>query len=234
MKREKAIVILSGGLDSAVSMLQSMKQYDVVLALTYDYGQISHDKEVAAARALCERYQIQHQVLPLDWLKKITTTALVNSDHPIPHPSIEDLDEHHSAEENAKLVWVPNRNGLMIHIAACYAEVLGAKVILTGFNQEEAATFADNSLAFIQATNQSLAYSTLISCRVESPVVNLNKKDIVLLGKKLKLPFELIWSCYEGREKMCGACESCLRSQRAYQQAGLWTQMKKHFSQESR
>lgn len=125
---------------------------------------------------------------------------------------------------------MPNRNGLFLNIAASFAEGLGAAAILTGFNREEAETFPDNSASFVEAANGSLRFSTLSGVRVESPTLQMNKLEIVQEGLRVQLPFELTWSCYEGFDKMCGACESCLRSKRAYHEGGVWERMKRLFN----
>jgi 7-cyano-7-deazaguanine synthase len=108
-------------------------------------------------------------------------------------------------------VWVPNRNGLFVNVAACYAEYYGATLIITGFNREEAQEFPDNSARFVQAVNQSLSYSTLSKIKVKSYVAYLSKKEIYRLGLKYKAPLEYIYSCYLGGAQMCGECASCKR-----------------------
>lgn len=221
MIREKAIIILSGGLDSSVALYLAREKYDLILALTFDYGQRAARKEKEAAQRFAEHFNIHHQFLSLDWLKNITQTALVNQNQTLPQLKKEQLDQKEAGLESAKSVWVPNRNGIFINIAAAFAENLGAKVIITGFNAEEAVTFLDNSAEYVKRVNASLAYSTLIQCRVEAFTIEWNKTDIVREAKKLNFPFEWLWSCYEGGEKMCGKCESCLRSKRAYFQNGL-------------
>ncbi len=229
MTRDKAIIILSGGLDSSVALCVAQEKYEVVLALTFDYGQRAAQKEKEAAKRFAEHYKIQHQFISLDWLKNITQTALVNQNQKLPQLKNEQLDQKEVGLESAKSVWVPNRNGVFISIAAAFADSLKAKVIITGFNAEEAATFPDNSAEYVKEANASLAYSTQVQCRVEAPTIEWNKREIVREAMKFNpsttlrasFPFEWLWSCYEGGEKMCGKCESCLRSKRAYLENGL-------------
>lgn len=218
----KSIILLSGGLDSAVCLAQAVQETEVVKVLTFDYGQRSREKEKKAARNLCSHYNLEHEIVPLDYLQRLTKTALVDKDNPIPQPGEEDLDDITGrALETARQVWVPNRNGLFINIAACYAESLGADLIITGFNREEAATFPDNSPQFIEAINNSLAYSVLQKLQVKSFTQDLAKKEIVALGLKLQLPFQYIWSCYEEEDQLCGKCESCQRLKRALEANGV-------------
>lgn len=218
---KKSVVLLSGGLDSTVALKKSVDISNVVLALTFDYGQRAASKEAAAAAKMSARYNVEHRLIELPWLKEITKTALVCTDEKIPELSKNELDgAGGKTTESAKNVWVPNRNGAFINIAASFAEALGAELIIAGFNMEEAATFPDNSPEFIEAINSSLGYSTLSKVKLVSPTSSLNKKEIVRLGMEIDAPLELIWSCYEGGDKMCGYCESCMRLKRALEDAG--------------
>ena len=216
MLQDKAIIILSGGLDSTVALYLAKEKYELNLALTFDYGQRSAKKEYEAAKKFCEILQLPHRLIELPWLKEITQTALVNSSEVLPQLQSNELDNMTVALKSASAVWVPNRNGVFINIAASFAESLSAKVIITGFNAEEADTFPDNSEIFVKQINESLFYSTQNHCFVEAPTISMNKTEIVKEAIRLKLPFENLWSCYEGGEKMCGKCESCLRSKRAF------------------
>jgi len=130
---KKTIVLLSGGLDSAVAFKKSVDTSDVVLALTFDYGQRAADKEAKAAAEMSSLYGIRHELVKLPWLKKICNTALVCEDKQIPELSTDELDgAGGKTEASAKSVWVPNRNGVFINIAAAYCEALHADNIITG------------------------------------------------------------------------------------------------------
>lgn len=117
--------------------------------------------------------------------------------------------------------WVPNRNGLFINIAATYAENLNADLLICGFNREEALIFPDNSEDFIEAINKALYYSTKNHVKVKSYVGDLNKIEIIREGQRLGLDFRHIWSCYQGNEKPCGTCTSCLSNKKAFEKAGV-------------
>lgn len=210
------IVLLSGGLDSTVALALYLENNMVNLALTFDYGQRANDKEILAARRIAEYYNIPHQVVPLPFLREQTHSALVNRSEELPSLVIDELDLQGVTMRSASQVWVPNRNGLFMNIAAVFAENMGEPVnIITGFNREEAATFPDNSLEFIDAMNKCLTYSTQEKVSIVSLTSHLTKNDIVSEGLRLKVPFEHIWSCYESKEKICGQCESCQRLKRA-------------------
>jgi 7-cyano-7-deazaguanine synthase len=203
----KGVAILSGGLDSTVSLAAAMQHMRVVLALTYDYGQRAAKRERAASARIAKHYGIPHRVIGIPWLAEITGSALVNRKARIPRNEM--------SERSAKAVWVPNRNGIFIEIAAAHAESLGANRLITGFNKEEAATFPDNSAAYVGAINRALSYSTANGVQVVSYTGALDKKKIVALGRRLDAPLQHIWPCYEGGRTWCGECESCLRSLRA-------------------
>lgn len=229
MKNNTAITILSGGLDSSVATLLAKQQYEIVLALTFNYGQRAFESEKKAAASFCEYYKIPHQIVDLTWLSVISASALNHKDQKLDLLASQDLDHLQKAQESAKAVWVPNRNGLFINAAASFAESMGASFLLTGFNQEEAVTFPDNSLSFVEAINQSLSYSTLNQVKVLAPLVSLTKKEIVQKAVSLQIPLQFIWSCYESGEKMCGVCESCLRSMRAYKENAMDEELNKYF-----
>lgn len=213
----RSIALLSGGLDSTVSLAQAMRETEVSLCLTFDYGQRAVKKEINAAKNIAGHYGIYHRVLELPFLKEVTATALVNEDLEIPEPPVSGLDDYEQGLYNAARVWVPNRNGLFINIAATIAEAGQCGIIVAGFNREEAGTFPDNSFAFVNAINDALAYSTSNQVKVISYTQQLDKEEIVRMGELLKVPWEYVWSCYFGGEDMCGRCESCRRFYRARQ-----------------
>ncbi|MEW5767370.1 MAG: 7-cyano-7-deazaguanine synthase QueC [bacterium] len=214
----KSIVLLSGGLDSAVNLAKAKEGTEVKLALTFDYGQRAAGQEIKAARRLCQFYKVTHQVIELPWLAEVTTTSLVDKSRDVPFPDLNRDDQ----AGLARAVWVPNRNGLFINIAASLAEALDCDLIVVGFNAEEAVTFPDNSVPFLEAVNLSLSYSTLSYPKVVGYTLRLDKPGIVSLGKELGVPLDRIWSCYLGETLMCGRCESCQRCIRAFKKAGAW------------
>ena len=203
----KGVAILSGGLDSTVSLAAAARKMDVVLALTFDYGQRAARREREASARIARRYGIPHRVVRIPWLAPLTRTALVDRRARLPRNEM--------SARSARAVWVPNRNGVFIEIAAAHAESLGARALVTGFNREEAATFPDNSPEYVRAVNRALSYSTANGVRVVSYTAGLDKRGIVRLGRRLGAPIEIIWPCYEGGRRWCGACESCLRCLRA-------------------
>lgn len=210
----KSIILLSGGLDSLVSLGLKKDELNIDLALTFDYGQKAVQKEINASKKICEYYNIKHEVIKLDWLKNITKTTLV-SDKDV--PTGKELD---NPSNSAKSVWVPNRNGLFLNIAGAYADSFNYDYILIGANKEEGQTFPDNTQDFINAINEEFNYSTQAKPKVIAPLINCNKNDIVMLALNNKIPLELTMSCYDGGEKHCGICESCTRLKHALRANG--------------
>jgi 7-cyano-7-deazaguanine synthase len=211
----RCICLLSGGLDSVVATTVAVREHTVALALTGDYGQRAAGAEIAAAGAVCVALGIDHAVVELPWLARVTKTALVDTGQELPKLAGAELDAAEKTQESAAAVWVPNRNGVLINVAAAYAESLGCEAVVVGFNAEEGATFPDNTPEFAAAATAALAFSTLNRVRVWSPTQDLRKTEIVALGRRAGAPLEHVWSCYGPGPNPCGECESCLRLARA-------------------
>lgn len=205
----KSIILLSGGLDSLVSLGLGKKEYNVQLALTFDYGQKSAEQEISASRKICDYYKIEHKIMKLDWLKEVTHTSLV-SDNNVPVG-----DELNNPEQSAKSVWVPNRNGLFLNIAGSFADGEDYDYILIGANEEEGQTFPDNTQEFIDRVNAVFEFSTQKKPKVIAPLINSDKNDIVKKALDNNIPLKFVRSCYQSAEKNCGVCESCTRLKNA-------------------
>lgn len=213
----KSIILLSGGLDSVVSLAVAKNEYNIDLALTFDYGQKSLETEVKASKDICNFYNIKHKIIKLDWLKEITQTALV-SDKEIPLTQKDDLNSEEFTQNSMKSVWVPNRNGAFLNIAAAFADSYNYTHIIIGANKEEGATFPDNTQEFIDRLNECFKYSTQTKPQVIAPLINFNKGDIVKKALEVSAPLNLVRSCYSYKNKHCGVCESCVRLKRALEE----------------
>jgi 7-cyano-7-deazaguanine synthase len=216
--RVKSVVLLSGGLDSSANLALAVEHDEVVQAVTVDYGQRAAQREIQAAKSLSDDYNVPHAVLDLKWLGALGGSALTDLSVDMPDPGKQNLDDAGVTAQTAKAVWVPNRNGVLIHCAAAMAEARGAQRVVVGFNREEAATFPDNSQAFLDSLRESLRYSTRNAVEAYCYTTALDKREIVARlasGLTRPFPFEKIWSCYQGGEKPCGVCESCRRLARA-------------------
>ena len=217
----RAVLLLSGGLDSTVAAWLARKDAEPVLAVTVDYGQKAAARELAAAYRIAKDLQVPHRTVYLPFLRECAKGALVDRRTEVPRPGPADLDDTTGrARASAEAVWVPNRNGAFIAMAATYAESLGADRVLVGFNREEGATFRDNTPEFLEATNGALAWSTANQVQVMSPTLRFDKVEIVRAAMRENVPIELCWSCYLGEAEPCGTCESCRRFDRAVTSAG--------------
>jgi 7-cyano-7-deazaguanine synthase len=116
---------------------------------------------------------------------------------------------------------VENRNGIFLNIAAAFALSAGGSVVIAGFNREEAEEFPDNSREYIRAVNRALEVGEIHDIRVESPTAGMDKASIVKEGLRLGIPWDLLWSCYEGGRLMCGTCPSCSRLRAALEEQGV-------------
>ncbi len=219
----RSIVLLSGGIDSAVNLAFAVLNTEVVLCLTADYGQQPVKQEIAAARSLAEFYNCPHEVVQLPFLAELQVwrhNLQEETKHKSPRCLDGDPEGSASERKKAAVAWVPNRNALLVNVAACYAEVIKSNYIITGFNREEALIFPDNTSQFVEAINGSLAYSTTIGVKALSYTQRLNKAEILALGQRLGLPFHLTWSCYYADKHPCGVCLSCLHWKRAKMEIG--------------
>ncbi len=212
-----SVILLSGGLDSAANLAFAAQNASPTLAITLHYGQKAAKREIQASRQLCSYYKIPHSVIDLPWLGGLGGSSLTDLNQKIPEIQDHQLEDPSTTKQTARAVWVPNRNGIFIHLAAAYAESQKADQVIVGFNAEEAATFPDNSLDYIDSLNRALSFSTSNHVKVFSYTVEWNKTQIVSELKRLRtpFPFEMVWSCYEGNERACQICESCKRLARA-------------------
>jgi 7-cyano-7-deazaguanine synthase len=155
--------------------------------------------------------------MDLKWLGELGGSALTSKAQGIPTLSTHELDHLPTTQKTASSVWVPNRNGLFINVAAAIAESMGIQQVVVGFNKEEAATFPDNSSQFLGVATLGLKYSTRNGVKVISYTEMMVKTEIVESLKNLPkaFPFDLVWSCYAGGDEPCGVCESCKRLERA-------------------
>jgi 7-cyano-7-deazaguanine synthase len=153
------------------------------------------------------------------WLGEVNPTLLTRAGV-LPQLSTEELDSMGASGASMRAVWVANRNGVFLNIAAAYAEALGAAEVLTGYNKEEAATFPDNSADYLVAMNHAFSFSTLNKVKASSYTISWDKTQILQESLRVELPLDKVWSCYEAGPNRCWTCESCKRSERALLAAG--------------
>jgi 7-cyano-7-deazaguanine synthase len=215
-----AVVLLSSGLDSSYNLIKALERFSVRLALTFDYGQKAAAQEIKKSKYLAGLFRIKHQVIDVKWFGEFSKSALVGGGV-LPLAGDVQIDNLKRSFETAERVWVPNRNGIFLNIAAGFAEGLGASVVIPGFNVEEASTFPDNSESFLEALDESFRYSTQGRVQTFCFSTELDKTAIVRDAKKSGLDLSLLWPCYQAEPQWCGQCESCLRFKRAVEANGL-------------
>ena len=215
---KKAIVLFSGGLDSTTCLYWALAQGYTCETLTIAYGQ-KHEREVHAAREIAQRVGVkQHFVtLNLPWL---ASSSLVNKEQQIPE---HDLNEITSGKIPS--TYVPGRNLMFLSVAASLLDAVGADAIVAGPNAIDFSGYPDCTPNFFKAAGQAINLGTehgvTQGVEVLAPLMDLTKTDIVKLGAKLGVPFELTWSCYNGGEKPCGKCDSCKLRARGFAEAGV-------------
>jgi len=203
---EKAVVILSGGMDST-TLLYDMNQVYSLEALSFNYGSKHNEKEIPLAKYNCEKLGIKHTIINLDLGKYFKSSLLKGG---------EDIPEGHYAEDNMKSTVVPFRNGIMLSIAVGYAESIGAKKVLLGSHKGDESQYPDCRKEFTQAISLAAQIGTYEKVEIISPYNELMKWDIVKKGLELKVPFEKTWSCYKGDESHCGRCGTCYERTEAF------------------
>ena len=219
----KALVLFSGGLDSSVCLALAVKEYGAkeVLALSIYYGQ-KHKKEMEASEKIAAFYGVERITLDLgEIFKNSTCTLLEGAKEEIPHMDYsEQLAKTNGAPVNT---YVPYRNGLFLSSAASIALSSNCTVIYYGAHADDAAgsAYPDTSVEFNNAISDAIYIGSGNVLKVAAPLINKPKAKVVAIGKKLGVPFELTWSCYEGHEKACGVCGTCRDRIKAFQENGL-------------
>lgn len=219
MNREKrAVVILSGGLDSTTCMGLAADAGYAIYALTFDYGQ-RHARELQSAKAVAEHYNARmHHVVNLDFLSTIGGSALTDSSLAVPNEGV--------AEDEIPITYVPGRNLLFLSMAASFAEVIDASAIYIGVNALDYSGYPDCRPEFIDAVQHTLAVGTKAGVtgtpiQIETPLLHWTKAEIVQHGMALSVPYELTTSCYVGENAACGTCDSCRLRLRGFSEAGF-------------
>ena len=224
MSERRAVVLLSGGLDSAVTLAYITKQQGYTCyALTIDYGQ-RHKVEISRAKKLAETYKVlEHKILTID-LRVFGGSALT-SDIAVPLARSDDLDK----SDNIPITYVPGRNTIFLSLAVSWAEVLQAEVIFIGANVVDYSGYPDCRPEYFEVFNQLIKLGTKVGTtsqnklEISAPLLKKSKADIIKLGQELGLDLSLTTSCYNpdilGRA--CRECEACILRQKGFEEAGV-------------
>lgn len=217
-KKKKAIVLFSGGLDSTTCLYWALEHGYECEALTVSYGQ-RHDREVLAAQMIARNLGVKHHLITLN-LPWLATSSLVDKNQQIPDVALEDIPN-----EGIPSTYVPGRNLMFLSIAGSLLDAIGADAIIAGPNAIDFSGYPDCTPAFFKAAADALNRGTKMGVtegiEVLAPLMRLSKTQIVQLAAKLKVPFELTWSCYAGGQKPCGHCDSCKLRAKGFAEAGV-------------
>jgi len=204
--KQSAVALLSGGLDSTVALAWAVREYEVRRAVFVGYAHKAFEAEATAVAGIARHYEVEVANVRLPFYVDLCRNfAALNEGK-----SLDGSKEEQESSDELRRVWVPNRNMVFVSIAAAFAESLGCEAVIAGFNAEEAEQFPDNSFEFVKRMNDALELSTLSRVKLVCPLIELRKTEILKMGLELSAPLSLIYSCYEGEEKMCGECMSCL------------------------
>lgn len=219
----KAMVLCSGGVDSTTCLALALQRYgrENVIALTVFYGQ-KHDREIEAAKQVASYYQVEHLFLDLEKIFQYSDSSLLSrSDREIPQKSY--AEQLETTNGRPVSTYVPFRNGLFLSSAASIAISKGCGVIFYGAHSDDAAgnAYPDCSEAFRDAMGTAIFLGSGEQLRLEAPFVSRTKAEVVKLGLELGVPYELTWSCYEGKDRPCGKCGTCIDRARAFALNGV-------------
>jgi 7-cyano-7-deazaguanine synthase len=219
----KALVLFSGGLDSTTALALAISKYgkENVVALSVSYGQ-KHIKEIEASNKIAAYYDVEHIYLDLTKIFQYSNCSLLSQNNDIAIPEGE-YAKQLQEQDGALSTYVPFRNGLFLSSAASIALSKNCDIIYYGAHADDAAgeAYPDCSVEFTKAINEAIYLGSGKKVSVVGPFVNMHKADIVKLGLKLGVPYELTWSCYEGHDKACGKCGTCIDRIKAFKANGV-------------
>jgi 7-cyano-7-deazaguanine synthase len=215
--RHRAVICLSGGMDSCVSAALAARDFDVY-ALHFSYGQRTEARELVAATSVAQIVGAKDFLhLNLDLFRRIGGSALTDSSIPVPAAPPEDAVGH-----EVPVTYVPFRNAHFLAAAVSWAEVLGARTIFIGAVEQDSSGYPDCRPAYYDAFNRLIQEGTKEgTIRVVTPLIAMRKSEIIRLGVELDAPLHVSWSCYSAEQEACGVCDSCVLRLRAFAQAGL-------------
>lgn len=212
------VAVVSGGMDSTTLAYLAAEEGPVVL-VTFDYGQ-RHRVELSYAHRTAQALQAEHIIVPMNWL-----APMIAGDSALVTPSVEVPDGHY-AEDSMRATVVPNRNAIMLNMAAGIAIARGAQRIATGVHAGDHFIYPDCRPEFIDAVNAQLAvgmngFLPDDWTGVWAPFVNIGKHDIATIGEDIGVPWDETWSCYKGGDVHCGACGTCFERREAFTLASI-------------
>lgn len=219
----KALVLFSGGVDSTTCLGLAVDKYgnENVIALSISYGQ-KHSKEIEASRKIAQYYQVEHIYLDLAKIFEYSDCSLLDHSQ-LEIPKSNYAKQLEKTDGKPVSTYVPFRNGLFLSSAASIALSKGCSIIYYGAHSDDAAgnAYPDCSTTFNNAMNEAVYIGSGKQLHIEAPFVLWTKADVVKRGLELKVPYELTWSCYEGKDEPCGKCGTCIDRAAAFEINGI-------------
>jgi 7-cyano-7-deazaguanine synthase len=209
----KTVVLLSGGMDSVAAFYDARSHHDVVAAISFDYGAKHNHKEIPFAAYHCRKFKVEHRVIDLDFVGDLFKSDLLKSGGAIP--------DGHYEEETMKSTVVPFRNGIMLSIAAGFAESRGASGLVIAALAGDHAIYPDCREEFMKSMAEAIQLGTYAGIALLRPFISMTKADIASRGRALGVDFSQTWSCYKGGALHCGACGTCVERREAFIVAGI-------------
>jgi 7-cyano-7-deazaguanine synthase len=211
----KAVVLLSGGLDSTVTLAHAIKDGNETTALSLRYGQ-RHSREIISAKAVAEHYGVRHIITDLDL--SVFRSSLIGGCGDVGK-------DRKDIGNDIPDTYVPARNMILMSIAAGLCESVGAGMIYIGANSVDYSGYPDCRKEFFAAFEEMISKGTKAGTegrpiKIITPILDMSKPDIIRLGKRLNAPLHLTWSCYDGGERPCGRCDSCVIRKKGFADAG--------------
>lgn len=214
---EKAIVLLSGGMDSLVCTGEALAESQEVSFLHMNYGQKTSSRERKSFDDIADFYKVKEsdrKIIDMTFLKQIGGSSLTDENI--------DVKSYQGDSNVIPDSYVPFRNSIILSLAVSWAEVVGATKLYIGANYEDSPGYPDCRPSYYEAFNRVIREGTKAgNIEIMTPVLMMKKRDIVLKGQELKVPFALSWSCYKSSDKACGQCDSCALRLRGFREAGI-------------
>jgi 7-cyano-7-deazaguanine synthase len=209
----KVVVLLSGGMDSVAAFYDSTSRHEVVAAISFDYGAKHNHKEIPFAAYHCRKFNLEHRVIPLDFVGELFKSDLLKSGGAIP--------DGHYEEQTMKSTVVPFRNGIMLSIAAGFAESKEARGLVIAAHAGDHAIYPDCREEFMKSMADAIRLGTYAGITLLRPFICMTKADIASRGQALGVDFSQTWSCYKGGTLHCGTCGTCVERREAFMLAGV-------------
>jgi len=209
----KVIALVSGGMDSVASLYDAHREHEVLAALSFDYGSKHNPQEIPFAKKHAAQLGLPHHTVRLDFVNELFESNLLSSGGAIP--------DGHYEEATMKQTVVPFRNGIMLSIAAGFAESVGASAVVIAAHAGDHAIYPDCREEFMQSIGDAIRLGTYAGIQVLRPFIHLTKAQIAAQGHSLGVDFAQTWSCYKGGAIHCGTCGTCVERREAFTLAGL-------------